>query len=288
MVADYASFFQFLLYEEPLLMAFIAIILEIPRYTISTLAFIFLKIPKANLAEQQEFRISAIVPVVNCRESIGDVIASLYRQRTPLNEIIVVDNGSDDGTWEVLGSLKRRYPNLVPVRHDARLGKSGSVNFGACFATGELLLVIDDDTMLEWDAADALSSAFVDPDVGVASGNLLISNRGEGPLCEQQSLEYLMTITSGRSFLNEIDAMACCSGAFTMIRNSLFRELGGFNTGPGEDLELTLRMRRLGYKARFVAAATGYTLAVTKLRDLFRQRFRWDRDSIQIRLFAYV
>ena len=66
-------------------------------------------------------------------------------------------------------------------------------------------------------AVENLSHAFKDPSVGVASGNLLVSNRQRNPITSIQSLEYMLSITIGRGFLNYIGAISCFSGAFTMV-----------------------------------------------------------------------
>jgi GT2 family glycosyltransferase len=70
-----------------------------------------------------------------------------------------------------------------------------------------------------------------------------------------QSVEYLMSITAGRSILDMADAIACPAGACSMYRRDTFPRQGGLDVGPGEDLEYSLRLRRLGYPIRFVPEA---------------------------------
>src|SRR5262249_1310455 len=102
-----------------------------------------------------------------------------------------------------------------------------------------------------------------------------------------QSVEYLMSISAGRWILNVLDAIACLSGACSMYRRDVFLRQGGLDVGPGEDLEYSLRLRRLGYLIRFVPAGGAETAGPTSSISLLRQRARWDRDALRIRLMTY-
>ena len=128
-------------------------------------------------------------------------------------------------------------------------------------------MVIDDDTVLKPNTLERLAAVFRDPAVAIASGDL--------------------SITMGRNFLNMFGALPCCSGALSMARRSVLQETGGYNVGPGEDLELTLRMHRLGYRVAHVCEARGSVDAPENFDKLLRQRLRWDRDAIAIRLNMY-
>jgi len=184
--------------------------------------------------------------------------------------------------------LKRDGYATKIIHHAHRIGKSAANNHAARFAKGDLLLSLDDDTHLStpYEAAH-LASAFADKNVAAASGNLKIANSSASLWTSLQSLEYLASITAGRSFLNIIDAIACCSGAFSMFDRTIFLKIGGLNVGPGEDLEITQRLRLLGYTTRFVRHAEAMTQAPVTLARLIHQRVRWDRDALNIRLLMY-
>jgi cellulose synthase/poly-beta-1,6-N-acetylglucosamine synthase-like glycosyltransferase len=87
--------------------------------------------------------------------------------------------------------------------------------------------------------------------------------------------------------LDVIDAIACLSGACSMYRRDIFARQGGLDVGPGEDLEFSLRLRRLGYFIRFVPDAWAETDGPVKGIGLLRQRARWDRDALRIRFIMY-
>lgn len=272
---------------SPLLTLSFFIIFEVPRYFLSALA-IGLFWVRRHSAPDHDASISVIIPVLNGAGELTDTVLSLRNQTANIREIIVVNEGSGDGTLEVAGDLLAKGLIDHIINHTQRAGKSAAINHAARFATGELLLNIDADTLLEGPEAVAeLAGAFRDRTVGAASGNVIVRNTDESLWTSFQSVEYLMSITAGQSFLGVIDSIACCSGAFSMFRREIFIASGGMNVGPGEDLEMTLRLRRLGYRIRFVPQAAAATRVPATLAGLARQRLRWDRDAVATRLFMY-
>lgn len=273
--------------QEPILAALLVILLEIPRYSFSILAMALAGWRRAAPSGGAERSITAIVPAFNGGEGLARTLDSLLVGQEGISRIIVVNDCSSDATADVLADYVLRDPRIMPVTHSSRTGKSAALNHAASLADGELLLTVDVDTVLHPGAATQLAQAFHDPDVAVAAGNVLVSNVGRNLLTALLSLEYMLAISVGRGFLDHMGAIGCCSGAFTMIRRSQFEQVGGYNVGPGEDLELTLRMRDQGYRTRFVAAATAETAVPASLPRLFRQRMRWDRDAFAIRITVY-
>jgi cellulose synthase/poly-beta-1,6-N-acetylglucosamine synthase-like glycosyltransferase len=273
--------------EYPLLTAFMVIALEVPRYTLSIFAMGFLGLARKHHDPAISAPISVIVPIHNGVRDTKIALATLASQRQPIHEIILIDDGSDEDQSKQLQAIANEYPLVKLLRHRRRSGKSAGVNHAAYIATGELLLVMDHDTWVHPEAIERLAQAMTNRQVALASGNLLVSNRQRNPLTSLQSLEYLLAITIGRGFLTRIGAIGCCSGAFSMFRASSFKAVGGMNVGPGEDLEITLRLRQAGYQIRFVKNAVAETSVPQTVRSLIQQRLRWDGDAVATRLFMY-
>jgi len=173
------------------------------------------------------------------------------------------------------------------ICHGTRCGRSAAINAAARFASGGLLLTVDADTVFEPTAMARLAAAFADPRVAGASCNIAINNERDSIWTGLQSVEYLMSISAGRSVLDVIDAIACLSGACSMYRRDVFIRQGGLDVGPGEDLEFSLRLRRLGYVVRFVPEAWAETAGPAAGIGLLRQRARWDRDALRVRFMMY-
>jgi cellulose synthase/poly-beta-1,6-N-acetylglucosamine synthase-like glycosyltransferase len=141
--------------------------------------------------------------------------------------------------------------------------------------------------VFESTAVAKLAAVFEDPRVGGASCSIAIRNEHDSLWTGLQSVEYLMSITAGRSILDVVGAIACLSGACSMYRREVFLRQGGLDVGPGEDLEYSLRLRRQGYLIRFVPNAWAETDGPAKGISLLRQRARWDRDALRIRFMMY-
>ncbi|MGX1318023.1 cellulose synthase/poly-beta-1,6-N-acetylglucosamine synthase-like glycosyltransferase [Bradyrhizobium sp. USDA 377] len=270
-------------------LALAVIIFDIPRYTLSMLSLSLLGLAGALSQRQAPIggSVSVIVPAFNGGPGLLRSIESLRRQTLAPLEIIVVDDGSTDDTRAI--AERARAAGLVDmvICHGTRCGRSAAINAAARFASGELLLTVDADTLFEPTAVAGLASTFMDPRVAGASCNIAISNEASSIWTRLQSIEYLMSISAGRTILDTVDAIACLSGACSMYRRDVFMRHGGLDVGPGEDLEFSLRLRRLGYLVRFVPEAWAETAGPASGLGLLRQRARWDRDALRIRLIMY-
>src|SRR3954447_18847454 len=242
------------------LLAFSVLIFDIPRFTLSLVSLALFgargrnpRVPAGNAA------VSVIIPTFNGGSGLEPTITSLRRQTLLPVEIIVVDDGSTDQTRVI--AERTRTSGLVDmvICHGTRCGRSAAINAAARFASGDLLLTIDADTIFEPTAVARLATAFSDPRVAGASCNIAIDNERESLWTGLQSVEYLMSISAGRSTLDVADATACLSGACSIYRRDIFLGQGGLDVGPGEDHEFSLRLRRLGYVLRFVADAWAET-----------------------------
>lgn len=278
---------QLILQSDPVLLGLSTLIFDVPRYTLSTFASLFVKSKVSSADTNSNQKISVVISTFNGAEKFSKCVTSLWQQTHPPSEIIVVDDGSTDQTRNVAEALLRHNLISYLFRHGTRCGKSAAINHGARFADGELLLTLDDDAVLEPTALADLARAFDDETVAVASGNLSIRNKDVSLLSSVQAVEYLTSITAGRGFLDLLGSVSCCSGAFSMFRHNVFSAIGGMNVGPGEDLEITLRARKLGYRVRFVSNASAQVDACTTFSELVRQRLRWDRDALRIRIFMF-
>jgi cellulose synthase/poly-beta-1,6-N-acetylglucosamine synthase-like glycosyltransferase len=270
------------------LLAFSVLIFDIPRYTLSLLSLaLFGTRRRSGGTPVRNASVSVIIPTFNGGSGLGPSIASLRRQTLRPVEIIVVDDGSTDETRAV--AERARALGLVDmvICHGTRCGRSAAINAAARFASGDLLLTVDADTVFEPTAVARLAAAFSDPRVAGASCNIAISNERDSLWTGLQSVEYLMSISAGRSILDVVEAIACLSGACSMYRREVFLRQGGLDVGPGEDLEYSLRLRRLGYVIRFVPDAWAETDGPTSAISLLRQRARWDRDALRIRFMMY-
>ncbi|MDX0445495.1 glycosyltransferase [Sinorhizobium medicae] len=268
---------------------FAAFMFDVPRYTMSliSLALLSLKRQRPGETPLANASVSVIVPAFNSAGGLERTIATLRRQTLPPLEIIVVDDGSTDATRAIAERARSRgYVDTV-ICHGTRCGRSAALNAAARFARGDLLLTADSDTLFAPTTLARMAAAFRERNVAAASCNIDVTNERDTLTTALQGLEYLMSFSAGRSFLDVIEAIACCSGACSMYRRDVFMRQGGLDVGPGEDLEFTLRLRRLGYTIRFVHNAWVTTAVPDNPVSLLRQRARWDRDALRVRSIMY-
>src|SRR6266511_1190514 len=210
-----------------LLLAFSVLIFDIPRYTLSllSLALFGVRRPSDGMPAGSA-SVNVIIPTFNCGSGLDRKIASLHRQTLRPIESIVVDDGSTDDTRAVAERARAMGLADMVICHGTRCGRSAAINAAARFASGDLLLTVDADTVFEPTAVARVAAAFSDPRVGGATCNITISNESDSLWTELQSVEYLMSISAGRSILDVVGAIACLSGACSMYRRDAARRPG--------------------------------------------------------------
>ena len=262
------------------------LLLDFPRYTLSFFATIgseFARRPGRAMVPFQPFA-SIIVAGHNERASLRRCVRSLREQAYPRLEIIVVDDGSTDGMAEEMQSLRRQRMIDVALRGRIRSGKSSACNLGLRHAKGDVVIVVDADSTFDRDAIARVVAPLSDPSVGAVAGNIAVRNARAGLLCALQGIEYLIAISLGKRVLDTLGMVSCASGAFSAFRHDALERLDGFDVGPGEDLDLTLRLRQAGWRIRFADDAWCMTDAPETFRRYVRQRLRWERDSLRLRM----
>jgi cellulose synthase/poly-beta-1,6-N-acetylglucosamine synthase-like glycosyltransferase len=198
-----------------LLLAFSALMFDLPRYTFSLLSWSLAGIFGNSRPGDRRVQaaVSVIIPTFNGGSGLAPTIASLRQQTLSPLEIIIVDDGSTDDTRAVANRARQDGLVDIVICHGTRCGRSAAINAAARFASGDLLFTIDADTVLERDAIARLAHAFNDPRVAGACGNIAIRNESASLWTGLQSVEYMMSISAGKSILDVVGAIACLSGA---------------------------------------------------------------------------
>nr|BFE60298.1 glycosyltransferase [Dactylosporangium thailandense] len=225
-------------------------------------------------------RVSIIVPAFNEAANIAATVRSLAANDYPGCEIIVVDDGSTDDTAAIVDRLARHMPGVRLLRQ-ANAGKPAALNTGIAAAGGDLLVLVDGDTVFEPDAVGRLVQPFADPAVGAVSGNTKVANRG-GLLGRWQHLEYVVGFNLDRRLFDLGECMPTIPGAIGAFRREALRDAGGVAGDTlAEDTDLTMAVQRCGWRAVYADDAVAWTEAPGSLRQLWRQRYRWCYGTMQ-------
>lgn len=230
-------------------------------------------------------KISIIVPGKNEGKHIYKLAISLKEQSYKNFEIIIVDDGSDDLTPEICKSLQKNgFINLF-LRNDVRGGKASAANLALRFATGKYIVHLDADCSYDNDAIEKIIIPFYyDSAIGAIGGNVMVRNYDENLITTLQAIEYLDAISIGRIVSSELGIYRVISGAFGAFRRDVMDRLGGWDIGPGLDGDITVKIRKLGYKIHFEPTAVCLTNAPNTPRKLIKQRLRWDKSLVRFRL----
>jgi cellulose synthase/poly-beta-1,6-N-acetylglucosamine synthase-like glycosyltransferase len=229
--------------------------------------------------------VSVIIPALNEEATLSWTIRSLQEQTYRNLELIIVDDGSTDRTPEI-GRQLARLRHVQFYRFSRRAGKSAVLNYGLKFARGEYIVFVDSDTTFDRDAIYNLVERFCDPTIGGVAGNLRVRNAKRNVLTNLQQIEYMFTISIGRRVRTRLGILPVISGAFGAFRRELIslETNGGHEPGPGNDSDLAIRVRKMGYKIVFESDAVCFTNVPDNVYQLVKQRSRWDRNLIKNRL----
>ncbi len=228
-------------------------------------------------------RASIIIVSYNSAADLHACLDSAMRNVQDDDEIIVVDNASEDGSAALVRS---EYPQ-VQLIENSNSGYAGGNNLGASAASGEYLVFLNPDTVMMPQALDALLAPLcVDPTVGLATACLVHRANPQlintcGNTMHYTGLTYCRGANQPLERYQQDCEVDSVSGAAFAIRSSLFAQLGGFDEGffmYVEDSDLSLRARLAGYSCRYVAAAVvqhDYSMAYSPRKAFYIERNRY-------------
>ncbi|MBS4539372.1 glycosyltransferase family 2 protein [Clostridium sp. D2Q-11] len=255
--------------------------------------------------------ISMLIPCYNEEPIISHTIKGLMNLDYDNFEVIFINDGSEDSTFTLLYDLldlaiienyalsllsnevkgiyqSNKYP-FIYVIDKYNGGKADSLNVGTLCSKKELILTMDADCVLEKNALLSMNKVFDDKDV-IASGGVIhimqmfkLDNKLK-KIVLMQALDYIKGFYIYKSSLAYNNALSIISGAFGIFKKSIIFEVGGFKTGLGEDIDITLKFQEYGKKHNkklvFNKNAICYTECPENLKELSKQRIRWQKGFI--------
>ena len=222
--------------------------------------------------------VSVLVPAFNEAVGIAQSVRSLAASHYPDLEVLVIDDGSTDGTAEIVDALG--LPRVRVVRQ-VNGGKAAALRTGTREASHDILVMLDGDTVFEPETIRRLVQPLRDLMVGAVSGNTKVGNRS-GLLGRWQHLEYVVGFNLDRRLLDLLRCIPTVPGAAGAFRRSALEAAGGMSTDTlAEDTDVTMAITRAGYRVVYEERARAWTEAPASVTDLWRQRYRWCYGTLQ-------
>ncbi|MDP2648420.1 MAG: glycosyltransferase family 2 protein, partial [bacterium] len=228
--------------------------------------------------------VAIVVPSYNEERTIESTLKSLAVLDYPKGklEILVVDDGSTDGTGKVAcafaaqaGAAVGQMPtHRLTILHKENGGKHTAMNLALQHTNAELIGCLDADSVVAPDALLNVVHVFRDERVSAVTPGIHVREPST-LLQHMQNVEYRISIFS-RFMLATLGSVFITPGPFSVFRSSVVRELGGWRYGHStEDMEMALRMQLAGHLIANAPKAIVHTATPAHLRGLFRQRVRW-------------
>src|SRR6266581_229341 len=224
--------------------------------------------------------VTVLIPAHNEESVIVQTMTSVLFSDSKDLRIIVVNDGSADKTGELLEANFSREPR-VRIIHQVNRGKAAALSVAMSQADTEIVVTIDADTEIEPDAISKLVRHFSDAKVGAVAGNVKVGNRSRW-LTRWQALEYVTSQNMEKRAFDLLNCITVVPGALGAWRKKAIEAAGGITADTvAEDADLTIAIRRLGWRISYDEEAVAWTEAPDTREALVRQRFRWTFGTLQ-------
>lgn len=229
---------------------------------------------------------SLVVPVKNEEKVVGRLMKSLAGLDYPRDkrEVIVVEDGCTDRTVEVCLQHAKKHGLDVRVLHKLSSdGKPSALNFGIRHARGEIVAIFDADSVPASDVLWNVCKYFEDCEVAAVQGRISSINSERNMLTKFLSYEEAVWC---RVYLQGKDVLKLfvhLKGSCQFIRRDVLERLEGFDEEfLSEDMEMSARLTEKEYQIRYAPDVQSWEESPASLKQLFRQRVRWLRGTMEV------
>ena len=222
--------------------------------------------------------ISIVVPAYNEAKTIRSCIQSLQNLNYPNYDLIVIDDGSTDNTFEEASQCKG-----VKIIKQENQGKPSALNNGIRSSTGEIIVTVDADTTIDKDALEAIAERFVSNEkLGAVAGNVKVHPEPK-IMNTVQSAEYALGINLVRKGQSVLGCVMIVPGPIAALKREAVEKVGNFSDDTfAEDFDITVKILKSGYRVEYEERSLAYTDAPKNTEDLIKQRRRWYRGMMQV------
>jgi hyaluronan synthase len=275
--------------------------------SILSLSFIAIKIwlvlhyrPYNPVCDKKLPLVTVIIPAYNEGSQILHTVRSVVASDYPPEkmQIICVDDGSKDDTWEWMQKAKKEFSNRVKlIRQPFNSGKKLALREGFINGKGSVFVTIDSDSEIFPDTLRHMVSPFVlDPRVGGVAGNVRVLNLNESPIPKMLEVSFAYAFDFIRSGQSVYGGVFCTPGALSAYRAEVVKAnlstwinqtFMGKRATIGEDRAMTNLILRMGYRVVYQRKAVVNTKIPTTFTGLRKMLLRWARSNVRENLVMF-
>ena len=227
--------------------------------------------------------VSVLIPCFNEGPRLQETLRAALALHWSDWEVIAINDGSSDHTGSVLEAMAAHQPRLRVVHLARNQGKAMALRTGALLARHELLVCIDADALLDPHAVGWMVRHFErDPGLAAVAGNPRIRNRST-LLGRLQVGEFSMIIGLLKRAQAQLGLLFCLPGVIGCFRRAALQSVDDWDPRRlTEDIDLTWRLQRAGWRVTYEPHALVWILMPETLAGLWRQRLRWARGGLEV------
>ncbi|NPV54305.1 MAG: glycosyltransferase [Firmicutes bacterium] len=241
--------------------------------------------------------VTIVIPTMNEEKAIFGTIEACCSLDYPEDrlEIIVINDGSRDGTWREIARAMDIFPQVKAVNWTANRGKRAGMVEGIRRSQSEIIVFIDSDSVVEPGSLKALVQPFVDSNVAAVVGHADVLNKDRNLLTRMQAVRYFISFRIMKASESVFNSVTCCSGCYSAYRrNAVLGVLNEWQNQTflgrkctfGDDRSLTNLLLREGYSLLYVSEARVKTIVPETWRGYFKQQLRWKKSWFRESLIA--
>ncbi|MCI2399911.1 polysaccharide deacetylase family protein [Aliiroseovarius subalbicans] len=267
--------------ENALTAAFFFLITVGIARSLTVLVLALIKEKRPHKSGDAVLPVTVLIPAF-CEEAvIVKSVTSVLQSTYPIDEVVVIDDGSTDETAKVVRDHFGSDPRVRLIQQDNQ-GKAEALNAGIRSIDTPVFVAIDADTLIAPEAIGLLVRHFNDETVGAVAGNVKVGNR-QNALTRLQAIEYITAQNLDRRAFEVLNGIMVVPGSIGAWRTQAVRESGGYTTQTlVEDADLTVSIVRRGLRVVFEPKAHAFTEAPETIPQWMRQRLRWHFGMLQI------
>lgn len=236
--------------------------------------------------------ISVLLPNYNEGPAVYETIKSIRESDYPTDklEVICIDDGSVDDSYQWMIRASRDFPNVQVHRNAENIGKNKTVLRALQFSKADIVVCIDSDTVFKKDCIRELAASFADRTIGAVGGAVGLRNANETIVTKFQTIQYYISFYLGKIPENWTRTVGCISGCLFAVRRQIMVDLEaklearhwfGIPTSEGEDRHFSHQIVLAGWGTVINLDAECYTTAPATLQQYFKQQLRWRRSAIR-------